>query len=110
MRLTWHMTDKGSAVRAAFPQGTVWALVSCPSPGMGVLEVYEEECALAAARDVTEIIVLGSSREERAARNRFGVRAMLGLLRQIRSDLAEVRVWVYERVGGARPGCARTRR
>lgn len=87
---------QGTLMRWILPQGTVYALVR-DAGATAVVQVYEEGAALK-VRD--EIGRLGESPSMEAARNRFGVKTMLGVCREIVARWPSVREWRFRRVSG----------
>ena len=82
-------------------RGVVWAAVYPKGPSEGKILVYDEDVARLGER-MSDAAVF-TTPEAEAARNRFGVRIMLNILRTVKASMPGIR-FVYERKSGANAG------
>ncbi len=86
--------------------GVVWAIVSPVDAGRARVDVAEETSAISSRG---ESVLSDRTREMmRAARNRFGVRRVLGMMRYVVASCPDVHEWVVDRISGANRDVQRT--
>ena len=84
----------GTFFRFFTDRGNVWVIVKPDGGGSAELYVAEESAALS-AKGKSDAAYM-RSREHAAARNRFGVSTIRGMLRYVQSKYPGVRRWVLD--------------
>jgi len=96
-----------NSYRFTTPKGAVWAIVTPIGDGRALIAVSEESCGLSAARERDGLSERTLSLMDRA-KNLFGVRTMLRILRSVAGLYPEVHEWVVDRVSGSNTSTLRT--